>query len=66
MNVIFRLYIEGGIDMEYRITDPRYGKGTVVKIEKSEEGYLLTVVFDEETVGVKTFLSLLHPNEMGK
>ena len=30
-----------------RITHPEYGTGTILKVEKAEEGYWVTVDFDE-------------------
>jgi len=49
--------------MRERITDPRYGIGTIKKVEKSEEGYWLTVLFDDENIGEKKFLSFVNPLE---
>ena len=40
-----------------RITHPDYGIGTICKVEKAEEGYWVTVDFDE--VGEKKLLSFV-------
>ena len=40
-----------------RITHPEYGTGTILKVEKTEEGYWVTVYFDE--VGEKKLLSFV-------
>lgn len=48
--------------MENRIIDPKYGEGTIINIEETEEGYWVTVLFD---IGLeKKLLSYLNP--MGK
>lgn len=49
--------------MRERIKDSRYGSGTIKKVEKSEEGYWLTVLFDDENIGEKKFLSFVNPLE---
>lgn len=40
-----------------RITHPKYGTGTILKVEKAEDGYWVTVDFDE--VGEKKLLSFV-------
>ena len=40
-----------------RITHPEYGTGTILQVEKTEEGYWVTVDFDE--VGEKKLLSFV-------
>ena len=47
--------------MKNQIIDPRYGVGFIKKVEKNEEGYWLTILFDDEEVGEKKFLSFLNP-----
>ena len=44
-----------------RITHPEYGTGTIRKVEKAEEGYWVTVDFDE--VGEKKLLSFVDPTK---
>ena len=44
-----------------RITHPEYGTGTILKVEKTEEGYWVTVYFDE--VGDKKLLSFVDPTK---
>ena len=44
-----------------RITHPEYGTGTILKVEKTEEGYWVTVDFDE--VGDKKLLSFVDPTK---
>ena len=44
-----------------RITHPKYGTGTILKVEKAEEGYWVTVDFDE--VGEKKLLSFVDPTK---
>ena len=44
-----------------RITHPEYGTGTILKVEKTEEGYWVTVDFDE--VGEKKLLSFVDPTK---
>lgn len=44
-----------------RITHPEYGIGTILKVEKTEEGYWVTVNFDES--GEKKLLSLVDPTK---
>ena len=41
------------------ITHPEYGIGTLMKVEKTEEGYWVTVEFEE--VGEKRLLSFVDP-----
>ena len=47
--------------MKDRIVCPDYGIGTISKVEKTEEGYWLTVLFDDESIGEKKFLSFVNP-----
>ena len=44
-----------------RITHPEYGTGTILKVEKTEEGYWVTVDFDE--VGEKKLMSFIDPTK---
>ena len=44
-----------------RITHPKYGTGTILKVEKTEEGYWVTVQFDE--AGEKKLLSFVDPTK---
>ena len=44
-----------------RITHTEYGTGTIRKVEKTEEGYWVTVDFDE--VGEKKLLSFVDPTK---
>ena len=53
--------------MEYEVKDNtishvKYGQGTIVSVEESNEGYWVIVVFDE--VGEKKLLSLVDPREL--
>ena len=62
-----RLYIRGVFfKMGDRITDSRYGVGTIKKIEKAKDGYWVTVMFDDESIGEKRFLSFINPMESKK
>lgn len=45
--------------MENKITHPRYGKEIIIKVEKAEVGYWLTIRFEE--IGEKRMLSLVNP-----
>ena len=45
--------------MSNKIIHPRYGAGTIIKVEKAEEGYWLTMLFDE--IGEKRMLSFINP-----
>ena len=65
-NETFFIKEEFDKDMERRITDPRYGEGTIVNVEQTEEGYWITVLFDEETVGERKLLSFINPLEIRK
>ena len=47
--------------MGNKITHLRYGTGTIRKVEKTEEGYWVTVDFDE--VGEKKLLSFVYPTK---
>lgn len=47
---------------KYTIVHPRYGEGIVLAVEKSEEGYWVTVEF--EKIGEKKLLSLVDPREL--
>lgn len=47
--------------MKDRIVDPKYGKGTISKVEKSDVGYWVYVLFDDGTE--KKFLSFANPLE---
>ena len=49
------------IHMKNRIFDPRYGAGIIKNVEETEEGYWLTVLFDDESIGEKKFLSFVNP-----
>ena len=44
-----------------RITHPNYGTGTILKVEKTEEGYWVTVEVEE--VGEKKWLSFVDPTK---
>ena len=44
-----------------RITHPEYGTGTILKVEKTEEGYWVTVDFDK--IGEKKLLSFVDPTK---
>ena len=44
-----------------RITHPEYGTGTILIVEKTEEGYRVTEYFDE--VGDKKLLSFVDPTK---
>lgn len=47
--------------MERKITHPEYGSGIVKQVVKDEDGYWITVYFEE--VGEKKLLSLINPLE---
>ena len=49
----------GEINMANRITSPIYGMGTIKSVEKTEEGYLVKVLFDDGLE--KEFLSMVNP-----
>ena len=44
-----------------RITHPEYGTGTILKVEKTEEGYWVTIDFDES--GENKLLSFVYPTK---
>ena len=44
-----------------RITHPTYGTGTILKVEKTEDGYWVTVDFDE--IGEKKLMSFVDPTK---
>ncbi|MBQ6834318.1 MAG: hypothetical protein IJO55_07880 [Lachnospiraceae bacterium] len=53
--------------MEYKvksdkISHVKYGDGVIVSVEKTEEGYWVTVEF--EKIGEKKLLSLVDPREL--
>ena len=48
--------------MGNRIIDPKYGEGTIINIEEAEEGYWVTVRFDNGLEN--TFMSYVNPLEI--
>ena len=44
-----------------RITHPKYGTGTILKVEKAEVGYWITIDFDE--IGEKKLMSFIDPTK---
>lgn len=47
--------------MDKKIIHPEYGSGIIKSVVKEEEGYLVTVYFEE--IGEKKLLSLINPME---
>ena len=47
--------------MKKEIIDSKYGAGIINNVEETEEGYWLTVLFDDESIGEKKFLSFVNP-----